>query len=281
MEPSSTNSPVLKICEVAALDSAAVKANPWAVSASLILNGAVLALMFYFGTHSMTYGDPHSAPSLSSDELRLMVWRAAHFGGGGGTRALVNPVSGRLPKFERQPIVEPQVPVIERPRLAVDPSIAVLPDVKIPEDANLIRIGVPNSPVVTLISNGQGREGGMGTGARGGDGPGYGSGSGPGSKSGLGVCGPGSGVKPPTVISAPTAEFSDEARRAKFQGVCLISLIVDSQGNPQNLRVIRALGMGLDEKALEAVGRYKFKPAMLNNRPVAAMVTVEVNFRLF
>ena len=60
-------------------------------------------------------------------------------------------------------------------------------------------------------------------------------------------------VSAPVPLNNVEAEFSDEARRAKYQGVCLISLIVDAQGNPQNPRVVRALGMGLDEKALEAV----------------------------
>ena len=79
----------------------------------------------------------------------------------------------------------------------------------------------------------------------------------------------------------PEAEFSDEARRAKYQGVCLISLIVDAQGNPQNPRVVRPLGMGLDEKALEAVRKYKFKPAMKGGTPVPVMMSIEVNFRLY
>ncbi len=83
-------------------------------------------------------------------------------------------------------------------------------------------------------------------------------------------------------IFTPEAEFSDEARRAKYQGVCLISLIVDAQGNPQNPRVVRPLGMGLDEKALEAVRKYKFKPAMKDGRtPVPVMMSIEVNFRLY
>ena len=89
-------------------------------------------------------------------------------------------------------------------------------------------------------------------------------------------------------ISAPVlkhrvmAQFTDEARRAKYQGICLISLIVDAQGNPQNVRVARALGMGLDQKALEAVRQYKFKPAMKDGKtPVPSMVTIEVDFRLF
>jgi TonB family protein len=78
------------------------------------------------------------------------------------------------------------------------------------------------------------------------------------------------------------AEFSDEARRAKYQGIVLVALIVDTQGNPQNPRVIRSLGMGLDEKALEAVRQYKFRPAMKDGKtPVAVMINVEVNFRLY
>jgi protein TonB len=86
----------------------------------------------------------------------------------------------------------------------------------------------------------------------------------------------------PSRLNSVEAEFSDEARRAKYQGVCLISLIVDAQGNPQNPRVVRALGMGLDEKALEAVRKYKFKPAMKDGKtPVPVMITVEVNFRLY
>ena len=91
----------------------------------------------------------------------------------------------------------------------------------------------------------------------------------------------GGGVSAPVPLNQVEAEFSDEARRAKYQGVCLISLIVDAQGNPQNPHVVRALGMGLDEKAIEAVKKYKFKPAMKGNTPVPVMITVEVNFRLY
>jgi len=56
---------------------------------------------------------------------------------------------------------------------------------------------------------------------------------------------------------------------------------VDARGYPRNPRVIRSLGMGLDEKALEAVQRYRFRPAMKDGRPVSAMINVEVNFRLY
>jgi TonB family protein len=79
---------------------------------------------------------------------------------------------------------------------------------------------------------------------------------------------------------SPEAEFSEEALRLKYQGVCAISIVVDARGYQQNLRVLLTLGMGLDEKALEAVRKYRFKPAMKNGRPVPAIMTIEVNFRL-
>ena len=88
------------------------------------------------------------------------------------------------------------------------------------------------------------------------------------------------GASPPVLLSSPVAEFSDEARRAKYGGVCLLSLIVDAQGMPQSITVVRKLGMGLDEKAIEAVGQYRFKPAMKNGVPVSVKIAIEINFRL-
>ena len=103
---------------------------------------------------------------------------------------------------------------------------------------------------------------------------------GPGDGNGIFV--PGNGIVVPTLIYAPEAEFSDDARRNKYQGTCVLSIIVDAHGNPQNVHVIRTLGMGLDEKAMEAVRKYKFKPAMKDGKtPVAVMITVEVDFHLY
>ena len=91
----------------------------------------------------------------------------------------------------------------------------------------------------------------------------------------------GKGVSEPQLIYSVDPEFSDEARRAKYQGVCIVSVIVDAQGNPQHVRVARSLGMGLDEKAIEAVKQYKFKPAYYQGHPVAVEMDVIVNFRIY
>jgi periplasmic protein TonB len=82
-------------------------------------------------------------------------------------------------------------------------------------------------------------------------------------------------------LNSAVPEFSDEARAAGHQGICLVSIVVDSQGNPQSPKVMRSLGMGLDERAIEAVRKYKFKPAMKDGKtPVPVRITLVVNFRL-
>ena len=76
-------------------------------------------------------------------------------------------------------------------------------------------------------------------------------------------------------------EFSEEARKAKVAGNVLVNLWVDTSGNPSHVRIIRGVGMGLDEKAVEAVRQYRFKPAMENGKPVLVELNVEVNFQIF
>lgn len=91
----------------------------------------------------------------------------------------------------------------------------------------------------------------------------------------------GNGVSPPVAIYQVEPQFSEEARKAKFMGMVLVNLIVDESGSPQNVHVLRGVGMGLDEKAVEAIKQYKFKPAMENGNPVPVSLNVEVNFQVF
>jgi TonB family protein len=87
--------------------------------------------------------------------------------------------------------------------------------------------------------------------------------------------------KPPVALYAPAAQFSEQARAEKFQGVVLVSVLVTEEGLPTDVRVVKPVGKGLDEKAVEAVNQYRFKPATKDGVPVAARISVEINFRLY
>lgn len=91
----------------------------------------------------------------------------------------------------------------------------------------------------------------------------------------------GKGVSAPVAIHTPQANYTREARKKRIQGPCLIWIIVNTAGVPQNLKVARPIGYGLDESALAAVRKYRFKPAMKDGHPVAVQMAIEVNFRLY
>jgi TonB family protein len=86
--------------------------------------------------------------------------------------------------------------------------------------------------------------------------------------------------RPPVVIFKKEAEYPEEARKAKYQGTVLLDVQIDDSGRPMNIRVSRSVGLGLDEKALEAVKQWRFRPATKDGKPVSAPVQVEVSFRL-
>jgi len=90
----------------------------------------------------------------------------------------------------------------------------------------------------------------------------------------------GGGVSAPRAIFAPGPEYSEKARKAKYQGTCVLRLVVDTNGLPRNIRVERPIGMGLDEEAIEAVRTWRFKPAMKDGAPVAVQIAVEVSFHI-
>jgi TonB family protein len=91
----------------------------------------------------------------------------------------------------------------------------------------------------------------------------------------------GGGVSAPRAIYSPEPEFSKAARKAGYQGICVLSLIVGDDGKPRDISVVRKLGMQLDEKAVEAVSNWRFEPAQKNGQPVAVQIQVEVSFHLY
>jgi TonB family protein len=271
-------------------DRMAVKRSPISVAISAAVNIAILAFLLYafrdklppaLKNMVLTGLDVDIKPYLPTTPKSGKMGG----GGGGGSHDIVDPIKGHLPKIEKDPLLQPQVAVNPKPKLEIEPAINIQQNIKLPDNPNLPNFGVTNSPNVTLASNGQGSAAGMGTGKNGGLGSGNGNGYGPGTggNMGGGLYRIGDGVSPPQVIFKVEAEFSDEARRAKYEGIVLISLIVDAQGNPQNVHVARSLGMGLDEKALEAVRQYKFKPAFdkKSGKPVPVQMNVEISFHLY
>jgi periplasmic protein TonB len=201
-------------------------------------------------------------------------------GGSGGDREKLNASHGQPPKFAYEQFAPPAVIVRNpEPVLTATPTVLGPPHLSLPQ---LSKLGDPLSRVVPA-SNGTGSGGGagssVGTGVSSGWGPGVGWGSNGGY--GGGVFRIGGGVSAPRVTYAPDPEYSDEARKAKYQGKVVLWAIIGPDGLPKDIRVQQPLGMGLDQKALAAVRQWRFDPARKSGQPVAVQVNIEVHFRLY
>lgn len=200
-------------------------------------------------------------------------------GGGGGAREPLPVSKGQLPKPSMKQFTPPRI-VDHKPLLAMDPTIIAPPDTPLPKSD----INAWGDPLAKMVngSNGNGFGNGMGDGSGGGVGSGKGGGFGPGEGGGFGggLFRVGGGVSAPAVIYKVDPEYSDEARKAKYSGTVLLSVVVDTEGKARDIHVVKSLGMGLDEKAVEAVQKWKFRPAMKGSTPVNVRATIEVNFRL-
>jgi len=268
-------------------DRMAVKRNPWAVGISATLNVLFLLVMLFFVSRKIinTLKPTLNATDIDVGEYKaLKAKTAAGGGGGGGDHSVIDPSKGKLPKFEKNPTTPPQVQTMDHPLLPMEAAINVQKEITLPDNANMPNIGMKNSYNVKLASNGQGGGGGMGSGYGGGIGSGTGNGYGAGSggNTGGGLYRIGGSVSAPVLVYHVEAEFSDEARRAKYQGIAMVEIIVDAQGHPQNPRMVRLLGMGLDENAIKAIMQFRFKPAMKDGKtPVPTKITVEVDFHIY
>jgi TonB family protein len=200
-------------------------------------------------------------------------------GGGGGDRSVLPVSRGRLPKQSPRPFTPPMILVTAKePLLLMEPAMLTAPEMP---TANLPQWGDPLSNN-SVSSSGPGTRGGMGSGDNGGVGPGKGPryGPGPGGPGGDGSTTVHGAFTAPKVIYQVDPEFSEEARRAKHYGTVILVVDVDATGRAVNVRVARSLGLGLDEKAVEAVSRWRFRPGMRSGKPVTVPATIEVNFHL-
>ena len=265
-----------------------IKRSPLSSGLSVGMHALIIGLIAWFLIESEMH--PRTKPEIAQiAPVDISAFRpiapkgpAMGGGGGGGAHELLQAPKGRLPKFSQNPITPPMIIKNDHPKLAVEPTIKMPPNITLPNN-NLPNLGDPRTSIVGPASNGTGSGAGLGSGSGGGVGSGIGDGYGPGEGGGYGggLYKVGGGVSPPVLIRSVDAEFSDEARRAKYQGVSIVSLIVDAHGLPQRIHILRRLGMGLDEKAIEAVRQYKFRPSMLQGKPVPVEITIEVNFHIY
>jgi len=253
---------------------------------SMAIHIGVVALAFSLATSKTVQVNVARAVSLVAPDISPYIPQVPKpkkmgGGGGGGARDPLPASKGRLPRVAPRQFTPPAALITNpNPKLAMEPTIIAPPDVNLPQ-VNMAQYGDPLGRIGPL-SSGPGSGGGIGSGSGGGVGPGKGPGYGPGEGGGFGggVFRVGGGVTAPVLIYKVEPEYSEEARKAKFQGTVLLYIEVNERGLPQNPRVIRPLGMGLDEKAIEAVMKWRFQPGRKDGKPVTVAAQVEVNFRL-
>ena len=202
-------------------------------------------------------------------------------GGGGGDRSNDPPSKGNLPKPSLVQIAPPTVIIRNpAPKLAVEPTIIAPPNIQLPQTADMLQLGDLWSNGI-IPSNGPGQYSGIGDGEGSGVGPGKGPGAGPGEG---GCCSGlfhvGKDVTAPQVIFQVEPEYSDQARKAKYQGMVELYVVIQKDGTVRDVRLKTPLGMGLDEKAIEAVKQWRFRPSTKGGQPVDVSAVVEVIFRL-
>lgn len=208
-------------------------------------------------------------------------------GGGGGLRQKLPP-----PKAQREgthslnsPLPARQLPPaapIERPIEPLEAKTVVAPIASAPADARTAPGVLREAPAPPESTQGPGDGGGAGTGRGSGLGEGDGSGVGEGSGGGMGggPYRPGSGVEPPRLLKEVKATYTDEARRANISGSVEMEITIRRDGTVSDVRILRGLGGGLNERAAGAVRQWRFVPARLKGTPVDVIVEVSVEFTL-
>lgn len=194
------------------------------------------------------------------------------------------PAIAEIPKPVEPPKIDPPKitpPKVDPPKPAPPTQTVQAPVVPAPANA-ADRPGVLNQPPAATSSPGPGAGGGVGSGSGPGMGEGRGSGIGPGSGGGTGggPFQPGAGIEPPTLLREIRPVYTDEARKQSVSGDVVLEIVVRRDGTVGNLRILRGLGAGLDERAIEAVRQWRFSPAKRQGAAVDVVVEVSVEFKL-
>lgn len=255
---------------------------------SVVLHVLVVALLIYAGRRIITTVAPQSkvAQIFLDSPFEKMIPPDSSKAGGGGGGGLRDPLpasKGKLPKLSTEQLVPPTPkPPLDEPKLPAEPSVMVL--------AQLPKLNLPNygDPLgkVGPLSAGPGSDGGIGSGEGHGVGSGKGPGVGPGEggNTGGGVFMPGrGGVSMPQCLENCSLKppYSEEGYKLKIQGTVLLQMVVRAGGSTDSFKVLRGLGYGLDEAAIDTVRKWRFRPGYKDGKAVDVYAQVEVNFRLF
>jgi protein TonB len=248
----------------------------------------LIILPFVPGLLSPATTKASSRPEISTDISTLLPKlspgaRNAGGGGGGGSHDLRPASGGKLPKFSMTQATPPKVVTNPNASMAMTPTVLGLPELQLPSP-NMNNWGDPLSKVLS-DSNGPGSGNGIGAGNGRGVGIGNGDGVGSGEELGAGGGTPSAGMDGygyPICIYCPQAQYSEEAVKAKYQGTVLLVAIIMPDGKATAIKVVKGLGLGLDEKAIEAVRAWRFRPAAGPiGSPAAVRQTIEVTFHLY
>jgi len=257
----------------------------WTQVISFAAHGSIFALVIFLplfwhfsaSTEAKNKSTDITAIDLSPYVAKLPAGAKKAGGGGGANDHSLAPVNkGKLPKFSYTQFTPPQVhPVNPQPKLPMDPTLLGPPDLKVP-NLNAMTFG---DPLATGNSDslGHGNGTGIGSGTGGGLGPGEGGGTGGGAfRAGV------NGVGVPECIYCPAPQYSDDARKAKYMGSVVLQITVTADGRAVNISIVKDPGMGLGEKAVEAVRTWRFRPATgPSGKIVPVVVPIEVTFRLY
>ena len=254
---------------------------------STVAHVAIISVVT-FGTFAMGAAAPQSA-NRARQQTHLVYLTVPGPGGGGGgggegrpepapraRRPGKRPLSSPIPSRTLPTTPAPRAP---EPKPQVEPVKA--PVVEVPADAEE-RPGVVEETPAPEDSRGPGDDGSAGAGNGGGIGEGSGKGVGPGEEQGVGggPYRPGSGIEPPTVMREVKPLYTEPARRRGLQGDVLLEIVVRRDGSVGDVRIVKGLGEGLDQKAVDAVRQWKFNPARRHGTPVDVLVEVAMEFRL-
>jgi TonB family protein len=268
---------------------------------SVFLHAAVILIAFFFARGIS------SKPSIDLDEVVFVNTpiflpfdiegdgRDGGGGGGGGKNQPEPPAMGELPEATPVQMLAPD-PTNPQPLMAAEDLFAQVASIEMPIQLprNLsLPIGDITGPPNYSTSSGPGSGGGIGTGKGTGIGSGTGAGVGPGSGGGMGGGsggGIGSGQGPgitggvlrqPVVLQQPKPDYTEEARKARVEGIVILSATIHRDGTVGDIKVVRGLGYGLDESAIRTVmNRWRFRPATRNGQPIDYPANIEVGFHL-